>query len=175
MWPEAETSLTEFSADRGVAAFKPLSPGQTIEIKIGVKMSSCNCMLSGGEIAANTSTNVCTTIMQNGTYFTGKLCRWRTAKKICRDPLCLLWFPARIIWIRSSKLVNLEDLSSKITVSKSAVFSFFVLFLVLFLLYIYIFFWGLRTYSTYGIGYHFEILSSHVDPTKKRVHFRPWQ
>ena len=26
---EAEKSLTEFSADRGVAAFKPLSPGLT--------------------------------------------------------------------------------------------------------------------------------------------------
>ena len=36
-------------------------------------MSSCNCMLSGREIATNTSTNVCMTIMQNGTYFTGKL------------------------------------------------------------------------------------------------------
>ena len=28
-WPEAEKSLTEFSADRGVTAFKPLSPGLT--------------------------------------------------------------------------------------------------------------------------------------------------
>ena len=40
-------------------------------------MSSCNCMLSGREIATNTSTNVCMTIMQNGTYFTRKLCCWR--------------------------------------------------------------------------------------------------
>ena len=28
-WPEAEKSPTEFSADSGVAAFKPLSPGIT--------------------------------------------------------------------------------------------------------------------------------------------------
>ena len=33
--------------------------------------------------------------------------------------------------------------------------------------YVFFFFWGLRTYSTYRIGYHFEILSSQVDPTKK--------
>ena len=38
-----------------------------------------------------------------------------------------------------SKLVNLEDLSSKITSSKPAVFSLFVLFLVCF---VYIFFLG---------------------------------
>ena len=44
---------------------------------------------------------------------------------ICRGPLCLLRLPARIIW--GSRLVNLEDLSSKITSSKPAVFSLFVL------------------------------------------------
>ena len=43
---------------------------------------------------------------------------------ICRGSLCLLWLPARIIW--GSRLVNLEDLSSKITSSKPAVFSLFV-------------------------------------------------
>ena len=51
-------------------------------------MSSCNCMLSGREIATYTGTNACMTIMQNDTYFTRKLCRWRTPswffKLICR-------------------------------------------------------------------------------------------
>ena len=36
-------------------------------------MSSCNCMLTGREIATYTGTNVCMTIMQNDTYFTRKL------------------------------------------------------------------------------------------------------
>ena len=45
---------------------------------------------------------------------------------------------------------------SKITSSKPVVFSLFVLFvLVLFRIF---FFWGLSTYSTCGVGYHFEIL-----------------
>ena len=44
-------------------------------------MNSCNCMLSGREIAINTSSNVCMTIMQNGTYFTRKLCHWRTPSR----------------------------------------------------------------------------------------------
>ena len=66
---------------------------------------------------------------------------------------------------------------SKTTSSKPAVFSSFVLFvLVLFRLYIYIFFWGLNTYSTTcGISYHFEILSSQVDPTKKEFISCPGQ
>ena len=50
----------------------------------------------------------------------------------------------------------------KIAYSKPAAFSLFVLFLlVLFRLF---FFWELSTYPTYGIGYHFEIVSSQVDP-----------
>ena len=65
---------------------------------------------------------------------------------------------------------------SKITSSKPTVFSSFVLFfLVLFRLYIYIFFWGLSTYSTCEISYHFEILSSRVDPTKKELISCPGQ
>ena len=51
---EAEKSMTEFSAERDVAAFKP---SQASQIKILVKMSSCYCMLSGREIATNTGTN----------------------------------------------------------------------------------------------------------------------
>ena len=57
-----------------------------------------------------------------------------------------------------SKLVNLEDLNSKITSSKPADFSLFVLFLlVLFRL---CFFSGDAGLGLNGIGYHFEILSS---------------
>ena len=67
----------------------------------------------------------------------------------------------------------MEDLNSKIASSKPADFSLFVLFLlVLFRLY---FFSGDAGLGLNGIGYHFEILSSQVDPTKKRVNFIPWQ
>ena len=117
-------------------------------------MSSCNCMLSGSEIATYTGTNVCMTIMQNDTYFTRKLCRWRTPswffKLICRGPLCLRWLPARISALRSSK---------------PAVFSLFFLFLLV----LFLFFWGCRTYLTYGIGYHFEKLSSPSGWYKKEL------
>ena len=51
-----------------------------------------------------------------------------------------------------------ESHGPKITSSKPAAFSLFVLFRLFF------FFWELSTYSTYGIGYHLEILSSQVDP-----------
>ena len=120
-------------------------------------MSSCNCMLTGREIATYTGTNVCMTIMQNDTYFTRKLCRWRTPswffKLIFRGPLCLRWLSARIISVQNLSVWRISALKS----SKLAVFSLFVLFLlVLFHLF---FFWGRRTYLTYGIGYHFERLS----------------
>ena len=75
-WPEAEKSLTEFSADRGVAAFKPSIKPRLNKLKFGSQWVHVNAV-SGREIATNTSTNVCMTIMQNGTYFTGKLCCWR--------------------------------------------------------------------------------------------------
>ena len=55
-----------------------------------------------------------------------------------------------------SKLVNLEDLNSKITSSKPVVFSLFVL--VLFRLYI--FFSGDAGLRVNGTGYHFEILDN---------------
>ena len=58
-----------------------------------------------------------------------------------------------------SKLVNLEDLSTKITSSKPVVFSLFVVSSC-FVSFSF-FFWGLRTYSTYGIGYHFEVSGSY--------------
>ena len=92
-----------------------------------------------------------------------------------RGPLCLLWLPARISWVQTCKLGGSHG--SKTTSSKPAVFSSFVLFvLVLFRFYIYIFFWGLNTYSTTcGISYHFEILSSQVDPTKKEFISCPGQ
>ena len=66
-----------------------------------------------------------------------------------------------------SRLVNLEDLSSKIASSKPAVFSLFVLFLLaLFRLYSVIFLeTGLIRLTR--IAYHFEILSSQVDTTIK--------
>ena len=75
-WPEAEKSLTEFSADRGVAAFKPSIKPRLDKLKFGSQWVHVNAV-SGREIATNTSTNVCMTIMQNGTYFTRKLCCWR--------------------------------------------------------------------------------------------------
>ena len=65
-----------------------------------------------------------------------------------------------------SKLVNLEDLNSKITSSKPAVFSLFVLFRL------YIFFSGDAGLGVNGIGYHFEILDSQAGqavPTKKEL------
>ena len=133
-------------------------------------MSSCNCMLSGREIASYTGANVCMTIARNGTYFTRKLCRWRTQswffKLICRGPLCLLWLPARIIWVQNLSIWRISALNQQ--TGKPAVFSLFALFLLV-LFRLYIFFWGRRTYSTYGIGYHFEILSSQEDDTKKEL------
>ena len=68
-----------------------------------------------------------------------------------------------------SKLVNLEDLNSKITSSKLAVFSLFVRFLLV-LFRLHIFFYGDSGLGVNGIGYHFERLDSQVDPTK-RVYF----
>ena len=65
-----------------------------------------------------------------------------------------------------SKLVNLEDLNSKITSSKLAVLSLFVLFLLV-LFRLYTFFYGDAGLGVNGIGYHFEILDSQVDPTKE--------
>ena len=62
-----------------------------------------------------------------------------------------------------SKLVNLEDLNSKITSSKPVVFSLFVLFRL------YIFFSGDAGLGVNGIGYHFEILDSQAVPTKKEL------
>ena len=62
-----------------------------------------------------------------------------------------------------SKLVNLEDLNSKITSSEPAVFSLFVLFRL------YIFFSGDAGLGVNGIGYHFEILDSQAVPTKKEL------
>ena len=77
-WPEAEKSLTEFSADRGVAAFKLSIKPRLNKSKFGSQwVCVINCMLSGREIATNTNTNVCMTIMQNVTYFTRKLCCWQ--------------------------------------------------------------------------------------------------
>ena len=74
-----------------------------------------------------------------------------------------------------SKLVNLEDLSSKITSSKPAVFSLFVISSC-FVSFIFSFFSGdARLIRLNGIGYHFEISSSQLDPTKKRVNFMPRQ
>ena len=132
-------------------------------------MSSCNCILSGREIATYTGTNVCMTIMQNDTYFTRKLCRWRTPswffKLICRGPLCLRLLPARIISVQNLPVWRISALKS----SKPAIFSLFVLFLLV--LFHSFFFWGRRTYLTYGIGYHFEILSSPSGWYKKRVNF----
>ena len=87
------------------------------------------------------------------THVTRKLCRWQTPS----------WFPISQVGvlfayfdylleslILGSRLVNLEDLSSKIASSKPAVFSLFVLFLLaLFRLYsVFFFFWRRRTYST---------------------------
>ena len=61
----------------------------------------------------------------------------------------------------------MEDLNSEIASSKPADFSLFVLFLlVLFRLY---FFSGDAELGLNGIGYHFEILSSQVDPTKNEL------
>ena len=79
-WPEAEKSLTEFSADRGVAAFKPSIKPRLNKLKFGSQWVHVNAV-SGREIATNTSTNICMTIMQNGTYFTRKLCPWRTPSR----------------------------------------------------------------------------------------------
>ena len=71
-------------------------------------------------------------IMQNDTYFTRKLCRWRTpssfSKQIYSGPLCLLLITCQNHL--GSKLVNLENRNSKTTSSKPAVFSLFVLFLL---------------------------------------------
>ena len=70
-----------------------------------------------------------------------------------------------------SKLVNLENLSSKITSSKPAVFSLYVLFLLV-LFRSYIFSSGdagLGLNGLNGIGFHFEILSSKVDPTRREL------
>ena len=101
-------------------------------------MSSCNCMLSGRKIASYTGTNVCMTIMQNDTYFTRKLCRWRTPswffKLIFRGPLCLRWLSARIISVQNLSVWRISALKS----SKPAVFSLFVLFL-LFLFHLFFF------------------------------------
>ena len=133
-------------------------------------MSSCNCMLSGREIATYTGTNGCLTIMQNDTYFTRKLCRWPTPswffKLICRGPLCLRWLPARIISVENLSVWWISALKS----SNPAVFSLFVLFLLV-LFHLLFFFWGRRTYLTYGIDYHFEILSSPSGWYQKRVNF----
>ena len=71
-----------------------------------------------------------------------------------------------------SRPLNLEDLSSKITSSKPAVFSLFVLF-VLVLFRLYSVFLGGRgdagLIRLNGIGYHFEVLSSQLDPTKREL------
>ena len=123
-------------------------------------MSSCNGMLLGREIATyrGTKCNVCMMIIQNDTYFTRKLCRWQTPswffKLICRGPLCLRWLPAKIISVQNLSVWRISALKS----SKPAVFSLFVLFLLV-LFRLFFFFWGRRTYLTYGIGYHFERLS----------------
>ena len=133
-------------------------------------MSSCNCMLSGREIATYRGTNVCMTIMQNDTYFTGKLCPWRTPswffklRYICRGPLCHFDYLLPIICVQNLSVWRISAIKS----SKPAVFSLFVLFLLV-LFHLNIFSWGRRTYLTSGIGYHFEILSSQVDDTKKEL------
>ena len=74
------------------------------------------------------------------------------------------------------KLANWEDLTALKQHLVNRPFSprLFCLFLFCFV-YIYIFFWGLNTYSTCGISYHFEILSSQVDPTKKEFISCPGQ
>ena len=81
-----------------------------------------------------------------------------------RGPLCLLWLRARIIWVQNLSVWRISAQKP----SKPAVFSLFVLFLLV-LFHLNSFFWGRRTYLTYGIGYHFEILSSQVDDTKKEL------
>ena len=122
-------------------------------------MSSCNCMLSGSVIAANTGTNVCDdhaklmTYMSLANSFAG-----------CQNHL-------------GSKPVNLEDLSSKTTSSKPAEFFLFVLFLlVLFRLCFFSGDSGLIPLN--GIGQHslnyIEQPSGSYN-TKKRVNFMPWR
>ena len=116
-------------------------------------------MLSGREIATNTGANVCDdhaklmTHISLGNSVAGK---------------CHLCFLSRYVGVLFAYFDYLLESfgfktckfggshGSKITSSKPVVFSLFVLFvLVLFRIF---FFWGLSTYSTCGIGYHFEIL-----------------
>ena len=92
-------------------------------------MSSCNCMLSGSEIAANTSTNGCDDHAKLMTHMSLR-------NSVAGEHH--LGFPSRYVGVifvltlitcqnhLGSRLVNLEDLSSKITSSKPAVFSLFV-------------------------------------------------
>ena len=96
-------------------------------------MSPCNCMLSGREIATNTSTNVCMTIMQNGTYFTRKLCRWRTPSRYVGVLFAYFDYLLESFGFKTRQFF-------KITSSKPAVFSLFVVFLLV--CFVYIFFSG---------------------------------
>ena len=89
---------------------------------------------------------------------------------ICRGPLCLLRLPARIIW--GSRLVNLEDLSSKITSSKPAVFFLFVVSSC-FVSFTFSFF--LETQDLFDLMELATTLKYQLDPTKKRVNFMPRQ
>ena len=89
-------------------------------------MSPCNCMLSGREIATNTSTNVCMTIMQNGTYFTRKLCRWRTPSRYVGVLFAYFDYLLESFGFKTCKFG--ESHGPKITSSKPAAFSLFVLF-----------------------------------------------
>ena len=112
-------------------------------------------MLSGREIATNTNTNVCMTIMQNVTYFTRKLCCWRMPSRYVGVLFAYFDYLLESFGFKTCKFGGSHG--SKITSSNPVVFSMFVLS-VLVLFRLYFFFWGLSTYSTCGIGYHFEIL-----------------
>ena len=92
-------------------------------------MSSCNCMLSGSEIAANTGTNGCydhaklMTHMSLGNSVAGEGHLGFPFPKQGSSLLTLITCQNHL----GSRLVNLEDLSSKITSNKQAVFSLFVI------------------------------------------------
>ena len=51
------------------------------------------------------------------------ICRWQTPswffKLICRGPLCLLWLPARIIWVQNLSVWRVFDCSALIDVKRN--------------------------------------------------------
>ena len=120
-------------------------------------------MLSGREIATNTGTNVCDDHTKLMTHFS--LVSYVAGERH-------LGFPSRYVGVLFAYFDYLLESfgfktckfggshGSKITSRKPAVFSLFVLFLLV-LSRLYFFFWGLSTYSTCEIGYYFEILSSY--------------